>query len=211
MKELKINIGKIEINANLFIPEKAKSLVIFAHGSGSSRFSTRNNFVANILQQQGIGTLLLDLLTENEEKIDIITRKYRFNIPLMSERLIEVTKWIKENEETKKLNIGYFGSSTGAAAALIGAAKLQDLVMCVVSRGGRPDLALDFLHEVKAPTLLIVGEEDESVIEINTNVLKDLNCEKEIKIVLGATHLFEEPGKLEEVSALAGEWFKKYL
>lgn len=211
MKEVRIKAGKVTLNASLSIPEGAQCMVIFAHGSGSSRFSPRNNYVAEVLQKQGLATLLMDLLTEDEEKIDVHTREFRFDIPLLAERLVGATEWLKKNPETKNLHLGYFGASTGAAAALIAAAKLPHDIKAIVSRGGRPDLATDYLSEVKAPTLLIVGGEDGAVIGMNEGALRKLSCEKKLDIVLGATHLFEEPGKLEEVAKLAKEWFQIYL
>lgn len=211
MKEVRIKAGKVTLNASLSIPEGAQCMVIFAHGSGSSRFSPRNNYVAEVLPKQGLATLLMDLLTEDEEKIDVHTREFRFDIPLLAERLVGATEWLKKNPETKNLHLGYFGASTGAAAALIAAAKLSHNIKAIVSRGGRPDLAMDYLSEVKAPTLLIVGGEDGAVIGMNEGALRKLSCEKKLDIVLGATHLFEEPGKLEEVAKLAKEWFQIYL
>lgn len=209
--EVQIPIGPIYLNGNLDIPEKAKGLVVFAHGSGSSRFSSRNRYVAQELQKEGLGTLLFDLLTVEEERIDIITAHLRFDIDLLADRLVEVTNWLLSNPETKNLSIGYFGASTGAAAALIAAKEHANIIKAVVSRGGRPDLAEKALPDVKAPTLLIVGGEDYQVIEMNQWALDRLKVEqKELKIVPGATHLFEEPGTLEQVANLAGEWFKKY-
>lgn len=211
MKEVRIKAGKVTLNGSLVIPEGAQGMVIFAHGSGSSRFSPRNNYVAEVLQKQGLATLLMDLLTEEEEKIDMQTREFRFNIPMLAERLVGATEWLKKNPETKNLNLGYFGASTGAAAALIAAANLPHDIEAVVSRGGRPDLAMDYLSEVKAHTLLIVGGDDGAVIGMNEGALRELLCEKKLDIVPGATHLFEEPGKLEEVAKLAEKWFQTYL
>lgn len=205
-KEVKIQINSINLDGILGIPENAKGIVIFAHGSGSSRFSPRNNFVARELRKVGLATLLFDLLTEEEDLI----YENRFNIDLLADRLIAVTEWVKSNNETKNLKIGYFGASTGAAAALQASTKIED-IKAIVSRGGRPDLVLDYLPKVKAATLLIVGELDEYVIELNKIAYKKLKVEKELKIISGASHLFEEPGKLEEVSQLAKEWFLKYL
>ncbi|WP_292387517.1 dienelactone hydrolase family protein [Methanosarcina sp. UBA5] len=200
------------LEGNLTIPEGAKGIVVFAHGSGSSRFSSRNRYVAQELQKEGLGTLLFDLLTAEEERIDMITAHLRFDIDLLAHRLVDVTTWLLSNPETKNLNIGYFGASTGAAAALIVAKEHSHVIKAVVSRGGRPDLAEKALPDVKAPTLLIVGGEDFQVIKMNQWALDRLTVEqKELKIVPGATHLFEEPGTLEEVANLAGEWFKKYL
>lgn len=195
----------------MIIPTKAQGIVVFAHGSGSSRFSPRNRFVAEQLQASGLATLLMDLLTQEEEKIDIQTRKFRFDIKLLSERLIGATRWLRRETATQELNIGYFGSSTGAAAALIAAAKYPDNIRAVVSRGGRTDLAENYLSRVKAPTLLIVGGNDVPVITINRETIKQLNTEKKLEIISGASHLFEEPGKLEEVAKLATDWFKKHL
>ncbi|PAV13413.1 hydrolase [Methanosarcina spelaei] len=211
--EVKIPINSITLEGNLTIPEGAKGIVVFAHGSGSSRFSSRNRYVAQELQKEGLGTLLFDLLTAEEERIDMITAHLRFDIDLLANRLVSVTNWLLfSNPETKNLNIGYFGASTGAAAALIAAKEHTNDIKAVVSRGGRPDLAEKALPNVKAPTLLIVGGEDYQVIEMNEWALDRLKVEqKELKIVPGATHLFEEPGTLEQVANLAGEWFKKYL
>jgi len=211
MEEVRIKTERVILNGNLFIPENARGIVLFAHGSGSSRFSTRNIFVAEMLQKHKLATLLMDLLTETEEQIDIQTRELRFDISMLGERLVGAVKWLKKNPKTKHLHVGCFGSSTGAAAALISAAKLPDDVRAVVSRGGRPDLAMGHLSKVKAPTLLIVGGNDEVVIGMNEEAMKELHCEKKLEIVPGATHLFEETGTLEEVSKLAASWFVKYL
>ena len=205
-KEVKIPINSIKLDGILGIPKNAKGIVIFAHGSGSSRFSPRNNFVARELRKVGLATLLFDLLTEEEDLI----YENRFNINLLAERLITVTKWVKANDEIKNLKIGYFGASTGAAAALQASTKIED-IKAIVSRGGRPDLVLDYLPKVKAATLLIVGELDEYVIELNKIAYEKLKAEKELIIIPGASHLFEEPGKLEEVSRLAKDWFLKFL
>lgn len=205
-KEVKIPINSINLDGILGIPKNAKGIVIFAHGSGSSRFSPRNNFVAGELRKAGLATLLFDLLTEDEDLI----YENRFNIDLLAERLIAVTKWVKNNNEIKNLKIGYFGASTGAAAALQASTKIED-IKAIVSRGGRPDLVLDYLPKVKAATLLIVGELDEYVIELNKIAYEKLKAEKELVIIPAASHLFEEPGKLEEVSRLAKNWFLKFL
>jgi predicted alpha/beta-hydrolase family hydrolase len=197
----------ISLTGDLDIPENAKGIVVFAHGSGSSRHSSRNKRVAEMLQEAGFATLLFDLLTVAEDQ-DYQTR---FNIDLLTERLIQVTGWLKADDRTGGYLVGYFGASTGAAATLIAAANLGDTVMAVVSRGGRPDLAGPLLKEVNAPTLLIVGSLDEQVIELNLQAYALLNGEKEIRIVDGASHLFEEPGKLEEVADLAADWFNQYL
>jgi len=210
--EVRIPIDSIILEGNLIIPEGAKGIVVFAHGSGSSRYSPRNQYVARELQKEGLGTLLFDLLTAEEERIDMVTAHLRFDIDLLANRLVDVTTWLSSNPDTKELNIGYFGASTGAAAALIAAKERSNAVKAVVSRGGRPDLAEKALPGVKAPTLLIVGGEDFQVIDMNQWALDRLTVkEKQLKIVPGATHLFEEPGTLEEVAHLAGEWFKKYL
>jgi dienelactone hydrolase len=203
--------GKVAINGNLTIPPRARGIVLFAHGSGSSRFSPRNTKVAREINASGIATLLIDLLTEDEEAEDMYTGEYRFNIDLLAQRLVDATAWTKKNQKTKDLVVGYFGASTGAAAALIAAAQLLQHVKAVVSRGGRPDLAGIALPSVKAPTLLIVGGDDLEVLELNKEALAQLSSEKKLIIVPGATHLFEEPGKLEQVAKLAIEWFSKYL
>jgi dienelactone hydrolase len=210
--EVLIPINSIILEGNLIIPEGAKGIVVFAHGSGSSRHSSRNKYVAQELQKEGLGTLLFDLLTAEEERIDMVTAHLRFDIDLLANRLVDVTNWLLSNPDTKNLNIGYFGASTGAAAALIAAKEHSNVVKAVVSRGGRPDLAEKALPYVKAPTLLIVGGNDFQVINMNQWALDRLTVkEKQLKIVPGATHLFEEPGTLEEVAYLAGEWFKRYL
>ena len=206
-KTIQIPINSIQLEGMLAIPDGAKGLVIFVHGAGSSRLSPRNNFVAEELQKVGLGTLLFDLLTEEEDEI----YENRFDIPLLADRLNAVTEWIKKQKEVKNLNIGYFGASTGAAAAIIGAADIGPDIKAVVSRGGRPDLAGDSLPKIQSPTLLIVGGDDDAVIGLNQEAYDMMNCKKELKIVPGATHLFEEPGTLEEAAGLAAEWFKKYL
>lgn len=199
------------LEGDLTIPQRATGIVLFAHGSGSSRLSPRNQFVAQTLNKAGLATLLFDLLTRQEEVIDNITAEYRFDIELLTNRLIQSTDWAVENHETKNLNIGYFGSSTGAAAALLAGAQRPKKIKAIVSRGGRADLAERGLKNVQAPTLLIVGGHDYTVIQMNEFALDKLTCIKELLIIPGATHLFEEPGKLEEVSLAATEWFKKYL
>ena len=210
-KEILIRINSKSIYGNLEIPPKAKGLVIFAHGSGSSRFSTRNKYVAGILNKNNLGTLLFDLLTAEEEKIDNYTAEYRFNTELLAKRLIDVTDWLIKEPSLKSLKLGYFGASTGAAAALAAAAKRPNIIYAVVSRGGRPDLAIESLPGIKAPTLLIVGEEDFEVIELNRTAYENIPAKKKLEIIPGATHLFEEPGALEEVSRLSAEWFTRYL
>jgi dienelactone hydrolase len=209
-KELvRIPAGKAFIEGNLVVPPGANGIVLFAHGSGSSRFSPRNKFVASVLEEAGIATVLIDLLTEEEEEIDMRTGQLRFDIDLLAQRLMAATDWVKKNPKTKDLAVGYFGASTGAAAALIAAAKLPDDVRVVVSRGGRPDLAQEHLPKVKAPVLLIVGGRDTIVIDLNKEAMKLLRSEKRLEIIPGASHLFEEPGKLEEVAKLATAWFSK--
>lgn len=193
------------------MPAGATGVVLFAHGSGSSRHSPRNQFVARTIREVGIGTLLFDLLTPDEEAVDMTTRHLRFDIGLLAKRLVDATNWLKSKPETSRLGVGYFGASTGGAAALVAAAELGDEVGAVVSRGGRPDLAGDALPKVKAPTLLIVGGLDFEVIKLNQEAYARLRCEKELKIVPGATHLFEEPGALEEVARLAARWFRLHL
>jgi len=185
--------------------------VAFAHGSGSSRLSPRNRYVAGVLQAGGLATLLFDLLTEAEERIDVQTRHLRFDIELLAERLAGATDWLLRQDEVAGLALGYFGASTGAAAALMAAACRQEEVGAVVSRGGRPDLAGPLLPQVRAPTLLLVGGLDHVVIEMNQEALARLTCEKKLEIVEGATHLFEEPGTLEEVARLATDWFRGHL
>jgi len=203
---VRIPADSVELEGMLVIPAKAEGLVLFAHGSGSSRHSPRNNFVAKVLRENGIGTLLIDLLTEKEDAV----YKTRFDIGLLTGRLTAATKWLREQPQTKKLKIGYFGASTGAAAALEAAA-VDPKIAAVVSRGGRPDMAGPVLGRVKAPTLLIVGGNDDVVIELNQQAHALLRGKKELVIVPGATHLFEEPGTLEEVARLAAEWFKRYF
>lgn len=210
-EEIRIPIQDINLYGNLNVPGNSSGLVIFVHGSGSSRFSPRNNFVAEVINKAGLATLLFDLLTEEEEAIDQQTRHLRFDIPLLAERLIKVTDWIKKQANLKNLNLGYFGSSTGAAAALIGAAQLPKLIKAVVSRGGRTDLANNFLPKVKAATLCIAGELDETIIQMNKDSLTQINAEKKLIIIPEATHLFEEPGTLEKVADYATEWFVEYL
>jgi putative phosphoribosyl transferase len=211
MTEMQIPAGLAMLSGNLTIPENAIELVLFAHGSGSSRHSPRNQFVARTLNRAGLGTLLFDLLTPGEEALDIRTREHRFNISLLAERLVHATKWAKEQKETRDLRIGYFGSSTGGGAALVAAAEMPDEVGAVVSRGGRPDLAGEALPKVKAPTLLIVGGEDHIVIGMNEEARAQMRCEVKIDIVPGASHLFEEPGTLEQVATLASDWFSLHL
>jgi len=208
---VRIPVGGVVVEGNLAVPSNSTSMVIFAHGSGSSRFSTRNKYVAKFLNAQKIGTLLFDLLTYEEDQADIETAEYRFNIDLLAERLIGATEWLKKDPTIKNLCFGYFGASTGAAAALIAAAKLPHDIEAVVSRGGRPDLATEYLPKVTAPTLLLVGGLDTEVIELNELAMEQMSAEKKLVIVPGATHLFGEPGKLEEVAKLSSDWFTRYL
>jgi pimeloyl-ACP methyl ester carboxylesterase len=209
--EVQIRAGSVLLNGELKVPEDATGIVLFAHGSGSSRHSPRNQYVAGVIREAGVGTLLFDLLTREEEAIDNYTREFRFDINLLARRLVAATKWLTGQTETSHLCPGYFGSSTGGGAALVAAAELGVKVGAVVSRGGRPDLAGAALRRVKAPTLLIVGGLDGPVIQMNEDAYAELRCVKELKIIPGATHLFEEPGKLEEVASLAAKWFLKHL
>jgi putative phosphoribosyl transferase len=211
MSEVQLQAGRAVLSGNLNIPENANALVLFAHGSGSSRHSPRNQFVARTLNDVGLATLLFDLLTQEEEAIDTQTRELRFNIHLLAERLVHATKWAKQQEETRDLRIGYFGSSTGGAAALVAAVELPQDIGAVVSRGGRPDLAGEALPKVKPPTLLIVGGNDDIVIELNEQARDRMRCEVKLEIVPGATHLFEEAGALEQVAKLANDWFLLHL
>ncbi|GCE49366.1 dienelactone hydrolase family protein [Thermosporothrix hazakensis] len=201
----------ITLDGTLAIPEGAQGIVLFAHGSGSSRFSRRNLYVAQVLQEAGIATLLMDLLTRDEEVQDQVTAALRFDIHLLSERVGRASEWLSVNEKTAQFSLGYFGASTGAAAALVAASQHPLLVKAVVSRGGRPDLAGAALKKVKAPTLLIVGLRDPQVLELNRQAYDVLQVEKQLDVVEGATHLFEEPGALEQVAALARTWFQRYL
>src|SRR5216117_1469628 len=211
MNEVQIHAGHAVLSGNLTIPDNAVGLVLFAHGSGSSRYSPRNQFVARTLNDAGLATLLFDLLTPDEEVTDTYTREHRFNIGLLAERLVHATKWAKRQEQTRDLQLGYFGSSTGAAAALVAVAEIPQDVGAVVSRGGRPDLAGDALPKVKAPTLLIVGGNDDIVIELNEMARDQMRCEVKLEIIPGATHLFEEQGALEHVAKLASDWFVDHL
>jgi len=207
MNEVQIQAGQAALSGNLHIPDGAAALVLFAHGSGSSRHSPRNQFVARTLNNAGLATLLFDLLTPEEESIDARTAELRFNIGLLAERLVHAIKWAKQQEQTRDLRIGYFGSSTGGGAALVAAAEMPEDVGAVVSRGGRPDLADGALPKVQAATLLIVGGNDDVVIELNEQARDRMRCEVKLEIVPGATHLFEEPGALEKVAKLASAWF----
>jgi pimeloyl-ACP methyl ester carboxylesterase len=204
---VRVLAGNVTLEGNLAVPPDARGVVMFAHGSGSSRHSPRNRAVAHALREGGLATLLIDLLTAEEEMLDEETAELRFDIGLLAERLVDATDWLGEAEETRRLGVGYFGASTGGGAALVAAAQRPNSVRAVVSRGGRPDLAGAALSRVRAPTLLIVGGSDPIVVELNRQAFARLRCEKKLDIVAGATHLFEEPGALEEVARLAREWF----
>ncbi len=210
-RTLRVTAGPVTLEGNLSLPEEARGVVLFAHGSGSSRLSPRNRHVARLLNEGKLATLLIDLLTRDEEAIDLRTGHLRFDIGLLAERLVGATDWLVRHPDTRQLRVGYFGASTGAAAALVAAAERPEVVAAIVSRGGRPDLAGPALARVEAPTLLIVGGNDIPVIELNRQALAQLRCEKRLVIVPGATHLFEEPGTLDEVARLAREWFERHL
>lgn len=209
--EVRIPCKEATLGGELAIPPGAPGVVVFAHGSGSSRYSPRNQYVARTIRESGNGTLLFDLLTPEEEREDNVTARLRFDIGLLAGRLVEVTRWLAAQPSARGLGLGYFGSSTGGGAALVAAAEVGQGIDAVVSRGGRPDLAGDALPWVDAPTLLIVGGYDQVVIQLNVEALAELHCGKELKIVPGATHLFEEPGALEAVARLAAEWFRDHL
>lgn len=207
-KTLNIEVDSVTLEGELTIPQNASGLVIFVHGSGSSRFSTRNNYVAKVLQENNLATFLFDLLTKAED----IDYEFRFNIDLLAERLIKITKKLKEDEETKKFKIGYFGASTGAAAAIKAAVANKDnYIFAIVSRGGRIDLAENKLSLIRIPTLLIVGEKDDFVLEVNKEALKSIKAPKTISVIQNASHLFEEPDALEKVALESAEWFSRYL
>jgi putative phosphoribosyl transferase len=206
-----VAVGRALLNGDLRMPTNARGIVVFAHGSGSSRLSPRNRFVADDLVQDGLATFLIDLLTQDEESVDLETAELRFDIPLLAERLGGVTDWLGEDAKLSSLTVGYFGASTGAAAALIAAAERPQNVAAIVSRGGRPDLVGAVLRRVRQPTLLIVGGADELVLDLNRSALAELAGPKELAIVPGATHLFEERGALEQVALLASDWFRRYL
>ncbi len=209
--DVKIPFNTFFLDGILNIPKEAIGIVLFAHGSGSSRLSVRNQYVATVFNQANIATLLFDLLTSEEERIDDVSREYRFNIEFLADRLVAVTHWIIKQPALSHLSIGYFGASTGGAAALVAAARQAKIAKAVVSRGGRPDLAGSYLSVVKAPTLLLVGGHDDVVIDLNQNALAQLHCVNKLTIIPGATHLFEEPGTLEQVAKLACQWFIEYL
>ena len=203
--------GSVALEGTIAVPEGARGIVLFAHGSGSSRHSPRNRYVAEELRTAGLGTLLIDLLTPNEEIVDLRTRELRFDIGLLAERLVGAIEWLGTQGSTRDLTVGLFGASTGGGAALVAAARAPDRVGAVVSRGGRPDLARDALPDVKAPTLLIVGEHDDVVIELNRRAMAQMTAPVRLEIIAGATHLFEEPGALEDVARLARDWFLRSL
>lgn len=205
--ETNIRLSSVTLKGDLIVPEGAFGIVVFSHGSGSSRFSTRNTFVAQFIRKHGMGSLLFDLLTEEEDQ----DYEKRFDIELLTQRLIEVTQWLQKTEVAKALPIGYFGASTGAASALGAAAYFGPMIKAVVSRGGRPDLAFNVLPSVTAPTLFIVGGRDSEVIDLNQFAYENLSCIRQFEIVDGATHLFEEPGAMEQVADLAVSWFEHYL
>ena len=210
-RAIRIPAGSVTLDGEIHAPPGAAGIVLFAHGSGSSRHSPRNKFVAQQLRKAGLGTVLFDLLTADEERADAARGHLRFNIGLLTQRLVCAAHWIAEEDEARHLRLGFFGSSTGGGAALVAAADLGKDIGAVVSRGGRPDLAGGALRRVKCPTLLIVGELDEEVIELNEEAYQLLDCEKELSIVRGATHLFEEQGALDEVARMAADWFLEHL
>jgi len=211
-REVMIDVDGVSLEGTLSLPKSARGLVLFAHGSGSSRHSPRNRYVAHILQTRRIGTLLFDLLTNREESVDRYSGEFRFNIPFLAKRLVGATRWARSSIGPQELQVGYFGASTGAGAALMAAAELPEIVSAIVSRGGRPDLAGSALGLVHAPTLLIVGGNDEPVIDMNREALAQLGCpDKQLVIIPGATHLFEEPGTLEQVARVASMWFRTYF
>lgn len=208
---VEIPAGSVRLAGDLNLPTTAHGVVVFAHGSGSSRYSPRNRYVAHLLNQAGLATLLFDLLTRDEEALDVRTAELRFNIELLARRLVQATDWLVQQPQVKQMKIGYFGASTGAAAALVAAAEARHRLGAVVSRGGRPDLAGPALPRVQAPTLLIVGGQDFTVLDLNRQAMEQLHCQKRLEIVPGATHLFEEPGALEQVARLAREWFELHF
>jgi putative phosphoribosyl transferase len=210
-QEVTIPLPSVPLAGDLNLPSETLGLVLFAHGSGSSRHSPRNQYVARILREAGLGTLLFDLLTAEEEQAEARTRHLRFDIPFLAERLVAATRWAREQRTLRDLNMGFFGSSTGAAAAILAAADLGKAIRAVVSRGGRPDLAGDALERGIAPTLLLVGGADTPVIALNEEAYDRLQGKKALRIIPGASHLFEEPGTLEQVAKLASEWFVEHL
>ncbi|GAA3828445.1 dienelactone hydrolase family protein [Streptomyces phyllanthi] len=211
MESVRVTAAGVVLDADVVVPSRAQGVVLFAHGSGSSRSSPRNRYVAGELQTVGVGTMLADLLTRQEERLDTLTGEYRFDIGLLSARVMELADWLREYEPTMDLGIGLFGASTGAAAALVAASVRPDSVRAVVSRGGRPDMADRFLDSVRQPTLLIVGKLDREVVELNREAMKRIPGETRLELVPHATHLFGEPGALEQVARLAREWFHRHL
>ena len=209
--DVRIEHGAIALNGELRVPAGAAGIVLFAHGSGSSRHSARNQRVARAIREAGLGTLLFDLLTRDEEAVDDYRRHLRFDIELLAGRLVSATAWIAAGAETRHLRVGYFGASTGGAAALVAAARLGPAIGAVVSRGGRPDLAGEALGRVESPTLLVVGGLDDAVLRLNEEAYARLVCVKQLEVVAGATHLFDEPGALDEVASLAAAWFARHL
>jgi len=210
-REVVLTLEDARLGGDLNVPQNALGLVLFAHGSGSSRHSNRNQFVARILREMGIGTLLFDLLTDEEEQADSRTRQFRFDIPFLARRLVGATRWALSESPARDLHLGYFGASTGAAAAIVAAAELRESIRVAVSRGGRPDLAGSALEEIQAPTLLLIGANDEQVLALNEGAYNRLSCPKALRVIPGASHLFEEPGTLDQVAKLASEWFAEHL
>lgn len=210
-REVKVSAGEVRLAGNLALPPDAQGIVVFAHGSGSSRFSSRNRYVASVLNEANLATLLFDLLTSDENEIDERTRRLRFDIALLADRLTATVDWVRNSPDLGALSIGLFGASTGAAAALVAASRRPDVVKAVVSRGGRPDLAGAALPDVQAPTLMIVGGDDTAVIDMNREAADKLRAAYHLAIIPGATHLFEEPGTLEQAAALARDWFVEHL
>ncbi|MEO6825524.1 MAG: dienelactone hydrolase family protein [Nitrosospira sp.] len=208
---IRITVAGVRLNVDLTMPKRSKAIIVFAHGSGSGRHSIRNRYVAETLNGYGFATLLADLLTEEEELIDLRTQHLRFDIPMLADRLVNIAAWLQREPQTRHLKIGLFGASTGAGAALIAAARHPENIIAVVSRGGRPDLAGDYLPEVISPVLLIVGENDLHVLDLNKQALAQLTAPATLEIVPNATHLFEEPGALEAAALLAAEWFQAYV
>lgn len=206
-----VRLQSVQLDGYLSVPTAATGVVVFAHGSGSSRHSPRNRYVADILNEAGLATLLIDLLNADEQEVDLQTAQLRFDIPFLADRLVAITQWLREHPQVAALEIGYFGASTGAGAALVAAAELPRLIGAVVSRGGRPDLAGSALEHVEAPTLAIVGGNDVHVLELNRQALARMHCVKSLEVIPGASHLFEEPGALEKVAKLARAWFAEEL
>jgi dienelactone hydrolase len=211
LRHVHISADGAIIRGDLVVPDGSSAVVLFAHGSGSGRLSSRNRYVARELNARGLATLLIDLLTEKEEEAERFSGHLRFDVGLLVDRLSAATRWLEQDSETSMLPIGYFGASTGAAAALGSAVHFASRVVAVVSRGGRPDLAGDALPQVQAPTLFLIGSRDEMVIELNLQASNQMNCERETVIIPGASHLFEEPGALEDVARLAGDWFLRHV